>query len=79
MSFDWLPWLQEGSQTLDDLKASLGAVTKKMNSVAEYFCQDSKKFKLEDLFAAVLNFLRELENAKKVSTCARTHLHTMLL
>lgn len=60
--------LQEASQTLGDLKANLDAITKKMNTVAEFFCQDSSKFKLEELFAALLNFLRELENAQKVSS-----------
>jgi len=56
---------------LDDLKSSLAAVTKKMNTVAEYFCQDSKKFKLEDLFSSLLSFLRELGNAQKVGHQAR--------
>ena len=73
-----MPWLQEGTQTLEDLKANLAAVTKKMNTVADYFCQDCKKFKLEDLFSSLLKFLKELENAQKVSqslggVCAGMH------
>ena len=38
-----------------------------MGKVAEFFCQDVKKFKLEELFVDILNFLRELENAQKVT------------
>ena len=48
------------------MKISLEAATKKMNKVANYFCQDTKKFKLEELFLDMLNFFRELENADKV-------------
>ena len=51
---------------LDDLKLSLDKLTEKMNQVAEFFCQETKKFKLEELFGDLLNFLRELENAQKV-------------
>lgn len=58
--------LQEARQTLDDLKISLDQVTEKMNQVAVFFCQEVKKFKLEELFGDVLSFLRELENAQKV-------------
>lgn len=49
---------------------SLDRVTDKMNRVAEFFCQEVKKFKLEELFADVLNFLRELETAQKVLEAA---------
>ena len=58
--------VQEAKQTLDDLKVSLERVTEKMNKVAEFFCLDIKKCKLEELFTDLLNFLRELENAQKV-------------
>ena len=57
---------QEARQTLDDLRLSLDKVTEKMNGVAEFFCQETKKFKLEELFIDLLNFLRELETAQKV-------------
>ena len=52
---------------LDDLKDTLDKVTEKMNAVAEFFCQDVKKFKLEELFGDLLSFLKELETASKVS------------
>ena len=58
---------QEAKQTLDDLKVTLDKVTHKMNAVAEFFCQDVKKFKLEELFADLLNFLRELQKAQEVN------------
>lgn len=45
---------------------SLDRVTEKMGKVAEFFCQEPKKFKLEELFVDLLNFLKELENAQKV-------------
>ena len=51
---------------LDDLKLSLDKLTEKMNEVAVFFCQETKKFKLEELFLDLLNFLRELETAQKV-------------
>lgn len=58
---------QEGKQTLDDLKLTLDKVTHKMNTVAEFFCQEVKKFKLEELFEDLLKFLRELEKAHEVT------------
>ncbi len=64
--------MQEARQTLDDLHLSLEKVSDKMNKVAKYFCQETKKFKLEELFVDMLAFLRELENANKVVTC-RSH------
>lgn len=48
------------------MKVSLDRLTEKISKVAEFFCQETKKFKLEELFADILNFLRELENARKV-------------
>lgn len=61
--------MQESKQTLDDLKVSLDRVTEKMHKVADFFCQETKKFKLEELFVDLLSFLRELENAQKVWCC----------
>lgn len=48
------------------MKLTLDKLTEKMNQVAEFFCQETKKFKLEELFGDLLSFLRELENAQKV-------------
>ena len=59
--------LQEAHQTLDDLQASMGDVSEKMKSAAQYFCQDTSKFKLEDLLAELLTFVKDFTNAKKVS------------
>lgn len=59
--------VQEAKQNLDDLKVTLDQVTDKMKKVAEFFCQEVKKFKLEELFLDLLNFLKELENAGKVT------------
>lgn len=61
-----VPVLQESKQTLDDLKIKLDEVTTKMNGVADYFCQETKKFKLEELLIDLLSFLKELESAEKV-------------
>lgn len=56
---------------LDDLKQSLDKVTEKMHDVATFFCQETKKFKLEELFVDLLSFLKELATANKVSVYMR--------
>ena len=57
---------QESRKTLDELTASLEGVEKKMKVVAEYFCEDAKKFKLEELFSELLLFVRGFEGAVEV-------------
>ena len=38
-----------------------------MHSAAEYFCEDTKKFKLEDLLKEILLFVRQFQSATEVS------------
>ena len=60
--------LQEAHQTLEDLQASLKQVSDMMKSTAQYFCQDSSKFKLEELLGEILTFVKDFTSAKKVCT-----------
>ena len=58
---------QEAHQTLDDLQASLKTVNDKIKSAAQYFCQDTSKFKLEELIKELLTFVKDFSNAKTVN------------
>ena len=46
-----------------------------MKSVAEYFCEDTKKFKLEELLGEVLSFIRNFQTAAEVVTAVYTDMH----
>eukprot|EP00731_Ephydatia_muelleri_P007967 Em0004g305a len=56
-------FLEKAHTTLDELTASLGATQKKAERVIEYFCEDSKKTKLEDIFSQLLSFMKQLHAA----------------
>ena len=58
--------LQEAHQTLEDLQASLKQVSDKIQTAVQYFCQDASKFKLEELLAEILTFVKDFTSAKKV-------------
>lgn len=51
---------------MEELSTNLGEVEKKMMTVAEYFCEDHNKFKLEELFSELLSFIQQFEEAAKV-------------
>lgn len=40
----------------------------KLKKVAEFFCEDKKKFKIEELFVRLLKFAEQLPVLAKVST-----------
>ena len=42
------------------------AMERRSTEVAEYFCEDPKKFKLEELMAEVLRFMQAFTNANQV-------------
>ena len=52
---------------MDELTASLGAAQKKAERVIEYFCEDIKKVKLEEIFSQLLGFTKQLHTAMEVS------------
>lgn len=52
---------------MSELVDSLEGVSGRMKETATYFCQDACKFKLDDLLKELLNFIKELENAIKVT------------
>ncbi len=58
--------MQESEAILSELCEGLDKVSGQMKETASYFCQDSSKFKLEELLKELLNFIKELENALKV-------------
>ncbi len=58
--------VQESCETLDQLAVSLEVVDRKMAVVAEYFCEDANKFKLETLFEEIISFVRGFEGAVEV-------------
>ncbi len=74
----YLCTLQESEAILSELCDSLDGVSRRMKETATYFCQDVSKFKLDELFKELLNFIKELENAIKVSPTPSqlTHPHT---
>ena len=58
--------LKESQHTLGELSANLHTVEKKMQLVANYFCEDAKKFKLEDLLKEILLFIQQFQSAAEV-------------
>ena len=60
---------QSAQGTLEELSASLGATQKKVERVVEYFCEDCKKTKLEEVLSQLLNFVKQLNAAMEVSVC----------
>ena len=60
------PPQKESQHTLDELSESLHTVEKKMQTAANYFCEDAKKFKLEDLLKEILVFIQQFQSAAEV-------------
>lgn len=59
-------FLKEATDEMALLTASLESVQERSKEIANYFCEDSSKFKLEGLFMELNAFTIELEQAKKV-------------
>ena len=47
------------SDSVDDLN-------KKLEKIAEFFCEDKQKFKVEELFSRLLKFIEQLPTLAKV-------------
>ena len=59
-------FLKEAEEEMKQLKANMKAVQDKTTEIANYFCEDTSKFKLEGLLMELNGFITELEQAKKV-------------
>ena len=59
-------FLEDSHKALDVLSDGLHHVDKQTKMVAEYFCEDPKKFKIENLFSELLMFVRTFEGAVEV-------------
>ena len=62
-------FLDDAHKGLDELSAGLKDIHKQLKQIAEYFCEDHGKFKIEDLFADLLAFIRTYEAAIEVCVC----------
>ena len=61
-------FLKDAHHGLDELTEGLKNIEKQVKLIAEYFCEDPKKFKIEELFTELLAFVRTYEAAVEVST-----------
>ena len=59
-------FLEDAERGLVELNGGLASIEKQLKGIAEYFCEDPKKFKVEELFADLLAFIRTYEGAVKV-------------
>ena len=59
-------FLAEAHRGLDELSGSLKSIEKKTKEIAEYFCEDAKKFKIENLLSELLAFVSGFEAAVEV-------------
>ena len=59
-------FLAEAHRGLDELSGSLKSIEKKTKEIAEYFCEDVKKFKIENLLSELLAFVNGFEAAVEV-------------
>ena len=59
-------FLHEADEEVASLDKSLSDVQKMNKQIAEYFCEDTKKFKMEECLVEVNMFLSEFEAAVKV-------------
>ena len=59
-------FLAEAHRGLDELSGSLKSIEKKTKEIAEYFCEDVKKFKIENLLSELLAFVSGFEAAVEV-------------
>lgn len=59
-------FLEDAHKVLDELNGGLKNVELQVTEIAEYFCEDPKKFKIEVLFVDLLSFIRTYEGAVEV-------------
>ena len=65
-------FLERSQAELKSLSGELEELEKQMKNVAEYFCEDPKKFKIENLFTDILVFVKTFEGAVEVSRRGRS-------
>ena len=58
--------IQEANNDIKALSDSVSDLEEKLKKVAEFFCEDKKKFKIEELFGRLLKFVEQLPVLAKV-------------
>ena len=59
-------FLEDAHKGLHELNEGLKNIEKQVHLIADYFCEDPKKFKIEELFSELLAFVRTYEAAIEV-------------
>ena len=68
-----MDFLVHATSQVEHLKLMLADITQKSEEVADYYLMDKSKFKVEELLQEVLQFMKDIQDAKKVS---RPHMYT---
>ena len=56
-------WFQYASKELECLKNAMEDLTKLQGDLSEFFCEDSKSFKLEECFKSFYQFINNFKKA----------------
>ncbi len=56
---------QEASEDLDGLKSAMGDLEKMEKEVAEFFCEDSVSFKMEECFKSLWSFCVKFKKVRR--------------
>ena len=59
-------FVEDAHRGLDELSKGLKNIEKQVKEIADYFCEDPKKLKIEELFSELLAFIRTYEAAVEV-------------
>ena len=59
-------FVKDAHRGLDELSEGLKNIEKQVKEIADYFCEDPKKLKIEELFSELLAFVRTYEAAVEV-------------
>ena len=59
-------FLKDSEKSLEELSSGLKDIEKRLKATAEYFCEDSKKLKIEDLLGELFRFVTSFEAAVEV-------------
>ena len=62
-----MDFLVHAKSQVEHLKSMLADITRKSEEVADYYLLDKSKFKVEELLKEVLGFVKDLQEARKVS------------
>lgn len=72
-------FLKHAKEEMKGLTTSLDEVQNKTHAIADYFCEDGKKLKVETLLGEIYTFVSELEEANKVTYTDTQHIHRVVL